>query len=118
MATIYTPYPFVRAVPWLTASVVHGVQRFEFPRMSNNISVTNAAGAGPVRIAFSATGFENGNYVQLDVGDTFTEALSVDGLFLSGSGNEVHQAHAIGTTPRAKAWSYTLDALSGSSGVG
>lgn len=93
------------ALPWVTSSQVpvasSGVMRYDFPKVSRFISVSNHSNAGQeIRIGFTRNGvMTSGNYFLIDGGNTFTAEVRVKEMYIAGdSVNNLRVAVLAGLT--------------------
>lgn len=75
-------------IPWVTSSVVNGLEHFAFKTVSRSVTVKNVSGS-TLSVAFTENGLNTGHYFQLISGESLSEDLRVTDLWLSGSGNSV-----------------------------
>jgi len=118
------------ALPWTSSSQVpvvsSGVTRYDFPKVSRFISVSNHGNAGQeIRIGFTRNGvMTSGNYFLLDGGDIYTAEVRVTSMYIAGdSVNNVRISVLAGLTNIDKSMmpllSGTLeDGTAGWTGVG
>ena len=79
-ATEYT----VSSIPWVTSSVINGVQKYSFPCVTKTLIVKNVFGSSNLRVAFTNNGLAT-NYFELIPGESFDGEFRVTQVFLSGS---------------------------------
>lgn len=78
------------ALPWTSSSQVpvasSGVTRYDFPKVSRFISVSNHGTAGQeIRVGFTRNGvMTSGNYFLLDGGDIYTAEVRVTSMYIAG----------------------------------
>lgn len=76
----------VSAIPWVTASTVTGVRRFDFPHVTAFYTVKNESTA-TIKVGYTERGVTtSNNYFTLDAAESYTGYHRVKSLFISGSG--------------------------------
>lgn len=83
------PDYIVPGLPWVTSSIVTGVQQYDFPYVTRTITVKNVGAAGNIRVAFTQNGLTTGNYFDMVPGEAWQDDLRIKRLFVSGSGQTV-----------------------------
>ena len=117
MTQFFTQEISTRGRPWVTTTTVDGVVRFDFPFVSFWIDVRNV-GDDELQLAFSATGFAE-NFVSIPAGMGYFAELSIDGVYLKGTGQTVTVFAGLSEVASAGSGKSTqLSILSGSSGIG
>lgn len=119
----YIPAYQISATPWVTSSLISDgdIQSFSFPQVTRFINVQNVATgvADEIAVAFTARGFETGNYFTLNQGAALRDELRVDRLFVSCSaGTDVRYQMLVGLTGIPSNQFLTITGSNGFEGVG
>jgi len=81
----------VSAIPWVTSSLFAAAPTgLEFPYVTQFITVKNPLGNSRMYLSFTRNGLNSSgsHYVPLDSGETFSAAVRVKSLFLSGANGQ------------------------------
>jgi hypothetical protein len=119
----FVPAYQISALPFLTSSVISAgqVHRHDFPLVTSFINVANkgSVGGDKIALAFTENGFDSGNFVTLDQGDTVHHNIRCDALFVSCSaGADVDYQLFCGLTTIPQRHFTKLSASNGHPGVG
>lgn len=111
----------VSAIPWVTSSLVSGIQRYSFPYVTSFFIVKNVASttSSSIRCGFTQNGVSDlaGNYVIINQGSTFNTEFRVKELFVSASSPTTVTVCAGLTRISANMFPF-LSASNGDQGVG
>jgi hypothetical protein len=111
----HMPEYMVAGIPWVTSSIVSGIQKYEFGTVTRTITVKNVAGAPNIKVAFTQNGLST-NYFELQTGESISDQLRVTELYVSGSGNTVSVLAGVTAIPQG--YAPILSASRGIPGVG
>lgn len=119
----FIPAYQISASPWVTSSQISvgEIQAFSFPQVTRFINVQNVASgtSDEIALAFTAKGFETGNYFTLNQGASYRDELRINCLFISGSsGSNARFQIVVGLTGIPSRQFLTITGSNGFEGVG
>lgn len=85
----YTPEYQSSGIPWVTSSIVSGVQHWQFGYVTRSVTVKNVSGSSNVRVAFTENGLATNHYFELTTGEGLSEDFRCTDLWIEATGNTV-----------------------------